>query len=260
MLWDILSVAMEFEFVILLFGLFCVAVLYSSVGHGGASGYLAVLSMTSYGLMESLWLKQHSWILNLVVAGIAFFYYQRNGFHNLKLTIPFIVASIPMAFIGGYISIDDLYYDILLSLVLFWASWKLLSKTKISSKTEQLTLKKAMPWGGAIGFFSGIIGVGGGIFLSPILLLKGWATPKTAAATSALFIWVNSLAGLMGANVSGELMIDWSVLTYFVSVVLVGGLIGSNYGVKIANERTIKQLLVVVLIIAGLKRIVQIIL
>ncbi len=251
---------MEFEFVILLFGLFCVAVLYSSVGHGGASGYLAVLSMTSYGLMESLWLKQHSWILNLVVAGIAFFYYQRNGFHNLKLTIPFIVASIPMAFIGGYISIDDLYYDILLSLVLFWASWKLLSKTKISSKTEQLTLKKAMPWGGAIGFFSGIIGVGGGIFLSPILLLKGWATPKTAAATSALFIWVNSLAGLMGANVSGELMIDWSVLTYFVSVVLVGGLIGSNYGVKIANERTIKQLLVVVLIIAGLKRIVQIIL
>ena len=123
MLWDILSVAMEFEFVILLFGLFCVAVLYSSVGHGGASGYLAVLSMTSYGLMESLWLKQHSWILNLVVAGIAFFYYQRNGFHNLKLTMPFIVASIPMAFIGGYISIDDLYYDILLSLVLFWASW-----------------------------------------------------------------------------------------------------------------------------------------
>ena len=122
MLWDILSVAMEFEFVILLFGLFCVAVLYSSVGHGGASGYLAVLSMTSYGLMESLWLKQHSWILNLVVAGIAFFYYQRNGFHNLKLTIPFIVASIPMAFIGGYISIDDLYYDILLSFALFWAS------------------------------------------------------------------------------------------------------------------------------------------
>jgi len=260
MLWDILSVAMEFEFVILLFGLFCVAVLYSSVGHGGASGYLAVLSMTSYGLMESLWLKQHSWILNLVVAGIAFFYYQRNGFHNLKLTIPFIVASIPMAFIGGYISIDDLYYDILLSIVLFWASWKLLSKTKINTKTDVLTFKKAMPWGGAIGFFSGIIGVGGGIFLSPILLLKGWATPKTAAATSALFIWVNSLSGLIGANVSGELMIDWSVLTYFVTVVLVGGLLGSNYGVKIANEKTIKQLLVVVLIIAGLKRIVQIIL
>jgi uncharacterized membrane protein YfcA len=165
-----------------------------------------------------------------------------------------------MAFIGGYISIDDLYYDILLSLVLFWASWKLLSKTKINTKTEDLTFKKAMPWGGAIGFFSGIIGVGGGIFLSPILLLKGWATPKTAAATSALFIWVNSLAGLIGANVSGELMIDWGVLTYFVSVVLVGGLIGSNYGVKIANERTIKQLLVVVLIIAGLKRMVQIIL
>jgi uncharacterized membrane protein YfcA len=260
MLWDILSVAMEFEFVILLFGLFCVAALYSSVGHGGASGYLAVLSMSSYGLMESLWLKQHSWILNLVVAGIAFFYYQRSGFHNIKLTIPFIIASIPMAFIGGYISIDDLYYDILLSLVLFWASWKLLSKSKISDKTMELSFRKAAPWGAGIGFFSGIIGVGGGIFLSPILLLKGWATPKTAAATSALFIWVNSLSGLIGASVSGELMVDWDVLVYFIGVVLIGGFIGSMYGVKIANEKTIKQLLVIVLIIAGLKRLIQIIL
>jgi len=259
MLWEILSVAMEFEFVILLFGLFCVAILYSSVGHGGASGYLAVLSMSSYGLMESLWLKQHSWVLNLVVAGIAFFYYQRSGFHNFKLTIPFIVASIPMAFIGGYISIDDFYYDILLSLVLFWASWKLLSKNKINPKTDDLTFKKALPWGAGIGFFSGVIGVGGGIFLSPILLLKGWATPKTAAATSALFIWVNSLSGLIGANVSGDLMFDWDVLVYFVSVVLIGGLIGSIYGVKVANEKTIKQLLVIVLIIAGLKRMIQII-
>ena len=259
MLWDVLAVAMEFEFVILLFGLFCVAALYSSVGHGGASGYLAVLSITSYGLLESSWLKQHSWILNLVVAGIAFIYYQRNGFHNFKLTIPFIVASIPMAFIGGYISIDDFYYDILLSLVLFWASWKLLSKNKISYKLDDLTFSKAVPWGAGIGFFSGIIGVGGGIFLSPILLLKGWATPKNAAATSALFIWVNSFSGLMGASFSGSLMIDWGVLPYFISVVLVGGVIGSIYGVKIAKERTVKQLLVVVLIIAGLKRMIQII-
>tara|TARA_B100001564_G_scaffold63850_1_gene50105 strand:- start:5214 stop:5996 length:783 start_codon:yes stop_codon:yes gene_type:complete len=259
MLWDILSVAMEFEFVILLFGLFGVAVLYSSVGHGGASGYLAVLSISSYSLMESLWLKQHSWILNLVVAGIAFFYYQRSGFHNFKITMPFIIASIPMAFIGGYISIDDFYYDILLSIVLFWASWKLLSKTKVNENHNDLTFKKAIPWGGGIGFFSGVIGVGGGIFLSPILLLKGWATPKAAAATSALFIWVNSLSGLIGANVSGELMIDWDVLVYFISVVLIGGLIGSFYGVKIANEKTIKKLLVVVLIFAGLKRLIQII-
>ena len=135
-----------------------------------------------------------------------------------------------------------------------------MSKSKINDKTMELSFRKAAPWGAGIGFFSGIIGVGGGIFLSPILLLKGWATPKTAAATSALFIWVNSLSGLIGASVSGELMIDWGVLIYFIGVVLIGGFIGSMYGVKIANEKTIKQLLVIVLIIAGLKRLIQIIL
>ena len=260
MLWDILSVVMSFEFVILLFGLFCIAVLYSSVGHGGASGYLAVLSLTSYGMLESDWLKQHAWILNLIVAGIAFVYYQKAGFHNLKITLPFVTASIPMAFIGGYISLDELYYDILLSLVLFWASWKLMSGTEYADrKINDLNFKKALPWGGGIGFFSGMIGVGGGIFLSPILLLKGWATPKTAAATSAIFIWLNSLSGLMGSTFAGNLDIDWGVILYFVSAVLLGGLIGSFYGSRIAKQNSVKKILVVVMVIAGLKRIIELI-
>ncbi|MBT04759.1 MAG: hypothetical protein CMA92_03190 [Euryarchaeota archaeon] len=260
MLWEILSVVMMFEFVFLLFGLFFIAVLYSSVGHGGASGYLAVLSLTSYGMLESDWLKQHAWVLNVFVAGIAFVYYQKAGFHNLKTTLPFIVASIPMAFIGGYISLDDFYYDILLSLVLLWAAWKLMDKNQYKSiKEGDLNFKKALPWGGGIGFFSGMIGVGGGIFLSPILLLKGWATPKTAAATSALFIWVNSLSGLMGSTFAGNLDIDLEIIPYFIGSVLLGGLIGSYYGSKIANEHSVKKILVVVLIIAGLKRMIELI-
>lgn len=260
MLWEILSVVMTFEFVFLLFGLFFIAVLYSSVGHGGASGYLAVLSLTSYGMFESDWLKQHAWVLNVFVAGLAFVYYQKAGFHNIKTTLPFILASIPMAFIGGYISLDDFYYDILLSLVLFWAAWKLMDKNQYKSiKEGDLNFKKALPWGGGIGFFSGMIGVGGGIFLSPILLLKGWATPKTAAATSALFIWVNSLSGLMGSTFAGNLDIDLEIIPYFIGSVLLGGLIGSYYGSKIANEHSVKKILVVVLIIAGLKRMIELI-
>ncbi len=255
MLWGVLLVVMGFELTILLFGLFSIALLYSSVGHGGASGYLAVLSLTSYGMLESDWLKHHAWVLNLVVAGIAFTHYQRAGFHNLKITLPFIISSIPMAFIGGYISIDELYYDILLSLVLFWAAWKLVSNKNIIERQEnELTFKKAIPWGGSIGFFSGIIGVGGGIFLSPILLLKGWASPKAAAATAALFIWVNSLSGLFGAGFSGNLDIDWGLLPSFIGVVLVGGFIGSQYGSKIATQGSVRKLLIVVLILAGMKR------
>ena len=260
MLWEILSVVMTFEFVFLLFGLFFIAVLYSSVGHGGASGYLAVLSLTSYGMLESDWLKQHAWVLNVFVAGLAFVYYQKAGFHNIKTTLPFILASIPMAFIGGYISLDDFYYDILLSLVLLWAAWKLMDKNQYKSiKEGDLNFKKALPWGGGIGFFSGMIGVGGGIFLSPILLLKGWATPKTAAATSALFIWVNSLSGLMGSTFAGNLDIDLEIIPYFIGSVLLGGLMGSYYGSKIANEHSVKKILVVVLIIAGLKRMIELI-
>ena len=104
-----------------------------------------------------------------------------------------------------------------------------------------------------------MIGVGGGIFLSPILLLKGWATPKTAAATSALFIWVNSLSGLMGSTFAGNLDIDLEIIPYFIGSVLLGGLIGSYYGSKIANEHSVKKILVVVLIIAGLKRMIELI-
>ena len=115
----------------------------------------------------------------------------------------------------------------------------------------------AAPVGGSIGFASGIIGVGGGIFLSPVLLLKKWATPKGAAATSALFIWVNSLAGLGGATLSGQLTLEWGVLFPFVGAVLIGGFIGSRYGAEIAPQQMIRKLLVVVLVVAAARRVLE---
>ena len=250
---------MEIEFGLLLFGLFIVAILYSSVGHGGASGYLAIMSLTSYGMMESSWLKQHAWFLNLLVAALAFYHYRKEGFHNIKLTIPFVIASIPMAFLGGYLLIDGVVYDLLLSITLLWAAWRLFGSMSIDEieKTVLPTTPQAIPWGAGIGLASGIIGVGGGIFLSPIILLKKWATPKPVAATSAVFIWVNSMAGLAGASVSGQLNLDLNILIYFALVVIVGGIIGSYYGAKIAPESKIRKLLICVLLIAAIKRIVE---
>jgi len=246
---------MEWVLVAICLALMTVAALYSSVGHGGASGYLAVLSLTTYGSMESAWLKQHAWCLNLVVAAIAFYHFHRAGHHVPKLTVPFIVASIPMAMVGGYLAVDGAVYDLLLSICLLAAAWRLFT-TNVSDVevNSEPSWGIAAPVGGTIGFASGIIGVGGGIFLSPVLLLKKWATPKGAAATSALFIWVNSLAGLGGATLSGQLTLEWGVLFPFVAAVLVGGFIGSRYGAEVAPQQMVRKLLVMVLIVAATKR------
>jgi len=238
-------------------GLFLISILYSSVGHGGASGYLALLSLTTYGEMHSAWLKQHVWVLNLVVAGLAFFHYAKAGHHSRSKSLPFIVASIPFAFIGGYLRVDGAIYDTLLSVTLLYAALRLLS---IKKKFEHIEItepekNQAYAFGAGIGLFSGIIGVGGGIFLSPILLLKQWATPKAAAATAALFIWVNSASGLLGAAASNQLVLETQTLLPFITAVLLGGLIGSRYGSVHANQSTVRNLLVAVLLLASVKRI-----
>jgi len=251
----------ELELVFILFGLFIVAILYSSVGHGGASGYLAILSLTTYGAMNSAWLKQHAWCLNLVVAGIAFYHYHKAKHHIPKLTWPFIVCSVPFAILGGYLIVDGVFYDTLLSVVLVWAAYRLL---KINDGGNENVLnippkKIAYPIGGGIGFVSGIIGVGGGIFLSPIMLLNRWATPKNIAATSALFIWINSAAGIFGATISNQLLLDFSILIPFVIVVIIGGYIGSKYGAVFAPQNSVRKLLVIVLLIAATKRVIELI-
>ena len=159
------------EEVLIALALLVVAALYSSVGHGGASGYLAILSLTSFASMEDLWLKQHAWILNLIVAAIAFYHYQRAGHHVPSMTRIFILASIPMAFAGGYLLVEGVVYDVLLSVTLVWASFRLFTA---SSEYDDVSIQKipisqAIPAGAGIGLLSGIVGVGGGIFLSPIL-------------------------------------------------------------------------------------------
>ena len=258
-LWKVIGIILQYELYLLFAGLVIISALYSSVGHGGASGYLAILSISSYGLMSHIWLKQHVWIMNLVVASIAFYHYNRAGYHIPKLTIPFIIASVPMAFIGGAMQIDAEIYDVLLSITLVWASYKILRINSEPSNYVAISRMESYAWGSGIGFFSGIIGVGGGIFLSPILLLKKWANVKTAAATAAVFIFVNSLSGLIGMGVSGQLDLDLDLLVLFIAAIAIGGFFGALIGSAYADNRVVRRLLCLVLLVAAAKRVAQLI-
>ncbi len=234
--------------------LFVVASLYSSVGLGGGSGYLAVLSITSFAASDAVWLKQYAWCLNLVVAGLAFWHYRKSGYHVKDLSFPFISASVPMAALGGFILVEGGLYDALLTFALLVAAWRLVATDAGVSEIVRPSASMALVVGGVIGLTSGVIGIGGGIFLLPVMMLGGWATAKEAAATTSLFVWLNSMAGLIGAGLGGRLDLDHSLLVPFALAVLAGGLVGSRYGSALSTQRGVRAILVVVLILASTKR------
>ena len=243
------------EFGVVLLSLTVIAALYSSVGHGGGSGYLAVLSLTALAVSDPLWLKQYAWSLNLIVAGIAFWRYRGEGYLNRGLAVPFLIGSVPMAALGGYVQLEGSVYDVLLSLVLVFAAWRLMWLAPEERGVSRPTTLTAVTSGGGIGLASGMIGIGGGIFLSPLLILSGWANAKEAAATAALFIWLNSLSGLLGSSLSGGFGIEVDLFAPFAGAVLIGGLLGSRYGSEISSQAGIRRLLVAILLIAAAKRI-----
>ena len=152
------------ETLVLCFALFLIAALYSSVGHGGASGYLAILSLSTFATLNAAWLKQHAWVLNLVVASLAFYHYQKASYHRPKLSFVFIIASLPAAFFGGTLAVDGAVYDTLLSLALIFAAIRLSQTTQSSEPREEEplpSLQTTVPIGASIGVLSGMIGVGG---------------------------------------------------------------------------------------------------
>lgn len=226
-----------------------VAFLYASVGHGGASGYLALMAIFSFA-PETM--KPTALLLNLFVAGIAFYHYYKAGYFNKKLFLSFAVASIPLAFIGGMIEVDAIIYKKILGVFLIFAILKMLNVFgKENEKIKDIKLWQGLVIGGIIGFFSGLIGIGGGIILTPIILLLHWGKMKEAAAVSALFIWVNSAAGLIGQVSSGVEISSQSFA--LVAIALVGGFFGSYYGSRKLENKSLKYLLAFVLIIASIK-------
>jgi len=226
-----------------------IAFLYASVGHGGASGYLALMSLFS---MAPETMKPTALLLNLFVAGTSFYYYYRGGFFNKKLFLSFAIASIPMAYLGGTLSIDASIYKIILGLLLIFAVLKMLNVFgKSSEAIQEIKIWQGLLVGGIIGFFSGLIGIGGGIILSPVILLFHWGKMKEAAAVSALFIWVNSAAGLTGQFANGIVLNNQSFL--MVGLAVFGGFLGSYYGSKKMSNQSVRYMLVVVLIAASVK-------
>ena len=240
------------ELITLLLALiFLVAVAYSSVGHGGASGYLAVLSF--FGLAPTL-MAPGALCLNLLVAGLSFLHYQRSGHFVFRLLWPFLLASIPAAFLGGLTAVPAHLYMGLLAAVLVFASFRLLAVAP--PKQEEYFVNPppigvALPVGASIGFLSGIIGVGGGIFLSPLLILLKWADAKRTAAASAAFIWINSAAGLYG-HLSRK-SVDWSSLAWLVGAAFAGGLLGSWLGARHFRGLWLRRVLGLLLLVATVK-------
>ena len=231
--------------------IFLVAGLYASVGHGGASGYLALMTLLS---MPIATIKPVALMLNIAVSLIAFIQFYRSGFFNKKLFIPLAIASVPAAYAGGLLSIDPHLYKQLLGGLLFISAVRL----AIPLKKEVLVVQHfnivlVVMIGASIGFLSGMIGIGGGIILSPLLILVRYSDVKTTSGISALFIFVNSIAGLLGQMKQGiEFSSSMSVM---IAVAIAGGLIGSYIGARQLNISMLKKVLAVVLFIASLKLI-----
>ena len=271
---------------------FVIAFLYSAVGHGGASGYLALMSILQVAPEH---MKPVALILNLVVSGIAFIQFYRQGHFLWRLFLPIAALSIPMAYLGGFTPLKDDVYQfglgvfLLVSVVLLNINLRGRISLKndddkrvLADNASQLSreyLLAAAVMGGGIGYVSGLLGIGGGILLSPVLLLLGWTQQKQTAAMGAAFIFVNSMSGLVGfvqqhplwestaekvSGLAGQAITDGSVLEiYWLSVlmivgalitpVILGGVAGSWYGSKKFSHRGMKGILSVVLLIAAIK-------
>lgn len=228
-----------------------VAFMYSAVGHGGASGYLALMALFGFA-PESM--KPTALLLNLFVAAISFVHYAKEGHFNKKLFIVFALASIPLAFVGGMIDIDASIYKKILAVFLVFAILKMLNVFgKESDNLKEVKIWQGLLVGGSIGFFSGLIGIGGGIILSPLILLMHWGKMKEAAAVSALFIWVNSAAGMFGQISLGVKIDEQSFV--LVGIAVFGGFLGAYFGSKKFNNKLLRYMLAFVLVIACIKLI-----
>ena len=229
--------------------LFVAAFLYSSVGHGGASGYLAVLAL--FGV-DPAYMKSSSLILNIFVSIISFSLYYKNGNFKSRLFWSFAMGSIPASFIGALVILHADIYKKILGIALLLPIAKLIGVFgKFNEDTKEHSPVIAIILGVAIGLLSGMIGIGGGIILSPILLMLHWANMKQTSAISALFIFVNSIAGLMGM-LTTNYKIDYSLLALLV-VAIVGGFLGAYIGSTRINNHVLRSLLALVLLIAAFK-------
>lgn len=237
---------MEYIFLV---SLFVIAFLYSSVGHGGGSGYLALMALAG---IAPAFMRSTSLTLNIFVSLISFIAYLNAGYFRPALIIPFLLSSIPMAFVGALLPIQPTLYKIILGIFLLVAIARMLfTPNAVSEQSEKPPFLLALLIGAILGLLSGMIGIGGGIILSPILILLHWANMKEAAAASALFIFLNSISGLIGLFHTG-FNFDPHIISWIV-VGVAGGIAGSYSGSFKIHSNQLKYILAAVLLVASIK-------
>ncbi len=238
------------EFALLIALIALAAALYSAVGHGGASGYLAAMALL--GVAPAA-MKPAALVMNIAVAALVFVRLRGAGYFNARLFWSFAAGSIPLAFVGGMLTLPGTHYKLLVGAALLIAAGRLLWKTEDHEVRTQPPLGFALASGAVLGLLSGLTGVGGGIFLSPLLLMLRWANMRTTAGVAAAFILVNSIAGLAGLATTTAV---WSAdLLWLVLAALVGAVAGSELAVRRAAPTVLKRTLGVVLAIAATKMI-----
>ncbi len=251
-----MDIAANAAAVVILAGLiFCAALLYSSVGQAGASGYLAAMAL--FGLAPDV-MRPVALALNIVVSAIASVKFARAGHFSWKLLWPFAVTSIPFAFVGGRLILPSLVYRLIVGVLLLYAAWRLYRATMqpgAPASDRPVSVTVALLAGLVIGLLAGLTGTGGGLLLGPLLIFAGWAGPRQAAGVSAVFILLNSTAALLGnaGNVGGlpSAILVWG------PAAAVGGWIGAEYGSRRLAGVTLRRILAVVLVLAAIKMIWQ---
>jgi uncharacterized membrane protein YfcA len=227
---------------------------YASVGHGGASAYIAAMALAGLAPAE---MRPIALTLNVLVSSLATRKFWRAGHFRWRLFWPFAAVSIPFAYLGGAITLPGEVYKVVVGVVLVYAGWQLWRSFRAGDEMRAVrepAIPLAMAIGAAMGLLAGLTGVGGGIFLSPLLLMLGWAGTKQTSAAAAPFILVNSLAGLAAGFVAGTAVLPQATWA-LAAVVVVGGWLGAEYGSRRFANPVVRRVLAVVLGVAGAKMV-----
>jgi uncharacterized membrane protein YfcA len=251
----IFETLVQYWHIILLF--FAVAILYSSVGFGGGSSYLAILALTGILFTQ---IRATALLCNIiVVTGNVYLFIQGKEL-DWKKIIPLVFISIPLAYLGGKLKISQNLFFVLLGFTLLFAAITMwISKRIISSDEQSLKINttRSASFGGVIGFISGMVGIGGGIFLAPLLHLTNWDTPKKIAATASFFILVNSIAGLLGQYSNPDFYIDWNLTSILLITVFIGGQIGSRMSNNYFTPIQLKKATAILIALVGIRILIK---
>lgn len=240
---------MDIEYLPYIF--FLIALFYSSVGFGGGSSYLAILSLFLNDFYE---IRSTALVLNVCVVTIGTFVFIRNRVFKLKQFWPFLISSIPMAYFGAQLRLTQKAFFLILGSALIMAGGFLILKyLAYKLKSKKFSLPTKMSLGGSVGLLAGISGIGGGIYLSPLLNLVNWRNPRTIASLASVFILVNSISGLIGLNIAGTFHINQELIFQLVIAVVLGGSIGSYLSNKKFNLRILGVLTAILVVYVGLR-------